>query len=229
MILSVYLKINTANPTWRRWGTTPVQTVFSLRKTKGTKVSIGKHNKQYWLCIPNFPPDRKMQKQDYLDVNMITAVILMNSNNQISFYIGAYMYNSGVIQILHISFCSPCIIRAKGFTHLLVMLQNYIFSQKQAQYNIKWSNLKNSKKKKKFSQFFSSLPENEAHQFLNYRYQLQEVKWILLCAKPHILFIISQDIILVLVLIHEASLIYSISSLQPSSCPFKANLQTLQE
>lgn len=69
------------------------------------------------------------------------------------------------------------------------MMQNYIFSQKQAQYNMKWSNLKN--RKKKLAIFFSGLPESEALQFLNYRYQLQEVKWISLCAKPQVLHVIS--------------------------------------
>lgn len=37
--------------------------------------------------MPNFPPDRKRQRQYYLDVNMVVAVILMNFNNQLSFHI----------------------------------------------------------------------------------------------------------------------------------------------
>lgn len=84
VIPSVYLKINTGNPNWQRWGITSAQTGFPLWKTKGPKASINKTNQTLQAV---YPPDRKRRKQDYLDVNMIVAVILRNFNNQLSFHI----------------------------------------------------------------------------------------------------------------------------------------------
>lgn len=61
---------------------------FPCGKQRALKSPYAKHTKQYRVCIPNFPLDKKKrQKQDYLDVNMIIAVILMNFNNQLSFHI----------------------------------------------------------------------------------------------------------------------------------------------